>query len=663
MRRASYNRLPRLMLRLPVFLLCLGLSGAVAADETLRPQFRAALEAAEAGREVAESGALRGYVLYPYLQAARLRRALKTAPAEPADAAVAAFLQEQGDAPVTRPLRREWLLSLAQRQQWSTLLANDDGATSDDALRCNRFQAWLQTGGVDTGMREEMLAAWMTGQQLPQACVAPFRWLQEQGLLTPARLEQRARLALEAGNPDLTDWLLRGVPAERAAPLQRWARLLREPKAAIEALIATPAATVDWVPLEAAWAKLARKNVDDTAPLLNKLIDKRRLDARQAAELRRDLAMGYALDRRAEAIALFKLVPDELLDERSHEWRVRAALWQGDWELAAQWLHTMPPAQAAEPRWSYWRARAQDALGRRAQAEPIYATLMQENGYYAVLSAWRLQRKLLPQSQTLVTDEALQRELLTRPALQRARELFLIERPEWANAEWRLALQGADDVTRVQAARLASAWGWHVQTVGMLNQLNLTRDLSLLYPLAYSREIEQGARFAGIPGPWIYGVMRQESLFLPTAVSKSQALGLLQLLLPTAQQVARKWQRPPPTREDLFVPSINVPLGAAYLRDQTDRFGGRYILTLAAYNAGPNAVARWLPAQPRDADIWIENIPYNETRAYVQKILWHITADGWRSSGQPQDASPLLLPVGQPTAQAQACIAGKPECV
>ena len=74
-------------------------------------------------------------------------------------------------------------------------------------------------------------------------------------------------------------------------------------------------------------------------------------------------------------------------------------------------------------------------------------------------------------------------------------------------------------------------------------------------------------------------------------------------------------------------------------------------------------MARWLPREPKDADVWIENIPYNETRGYIQKILWHITADGWRSTGQPQDLSPLLLPVGQPTVQAQACIAGRPECV
>lgn len=654
------------MLRLPAFLLCLFLSGTVSAqtaNEVLRVEFRSALKTVEGGGEAAESPGLRNYILYPYLQAARLRQALKTRPGEALDAEIAGWLRANSALPAARALQRDWLGNLAQRQQWTTLLANSEPTASDDALRCHRYSAWLQTGGIEDSLRDEILGAWMTGQQLPQACVPPFQWLQQRGALTPERLEQRARLALEAGNTDLAEWLLRGVPAERAAPLKHWSRLLREPRPAIEALIASPEAKVEWAPLEAAWAKLARGKPDEIAPLLPKMIERRRIDARQIAELRRDLAMGYALDRRPEALSLYKLVPDDVLDDKGHEWRVRAALWQSQWELAAQWLHAMPPAQSAEPRWAYWRARTLEYMGRRAQAEPMFAVLMQENGYYGVLAAWRLQKKLVPQSQKLVEDTGIQQQLMAKPEMQRARELYLIERTDLANPEWRLALQGADELTRVQAARLASAWGWHIQSVGMLNQMNLTKDLTLLYPQAFTKEIEAGAKFAGIPGPWIYGVMRQESLFLPTAVSRSQALGLLQLLMPTAQQVARKWKQPAPTRESLFDPAINVPLGAAYLRDQTDRFGGRFILTLGAYNAGPNAVARWLPSEFKDADVWIENVPYNETRGYIQKIIWHITADAWLSTGQPQDASNLLLPVSAPPPAAAACLKGSPGCV
>jgi soluble lytic murein transglycosylase len=110
--------------------------------------------------------------------------------------------------------------------------------------------------------------------------------------------------------------------------------------------------------------------------------------------------------------------------------------------------------------------------------------------------------------------------------------------------------------------------------------------------------------------------------------------------------VARRNGRPAPTRSALFDPAVNVPLGAAELRAMLDRFDGVLPVALAAYNAGPNAAARWLPPSARDADVWIENIPYNETRTYVQRVLWHSVVFAWLASGEPQDTQSWLGPIG-----------------
>jgi soluble lytic murein transglycosylase len=97
----------------------------------------------------------------------------------------------------------------------------------------------------------------------------------------------------------------------------------------------------------------------------------------------------------------------------------------------------------------------------------------------------------------------------------------------------------------------------------------------------------------------------------------------------------------------LFDPSIAVPLGAAYLRELLDRYSGQLDLTLAAYNAGPVTVARWLPPTSMDADVWIENIPYAETRGYVQHILEHIVAFAYVSGAEPPRLD-TLMPVVEP---------------
>jgi soluble lytic murein transglycosylase len=136
---------------------------------------------------------------------------------------------------------------------------------------------------------------------------------------------------------------------------------------------------------------------------------------------------------------------------------------------------------------------------------------------------------------------------------------------------------------------------------------------------------------------------------------------LAQVLPGTARQIARAWQQPVPAAGELLDPAVNITLGAAHLRDLLNRYGQQTIVALAGYNAGERAVERWLPTEPIDADIWTENIPYNETREYVQRVLWHSVVFGWLSSGgeeRDRDAwfvqivqiAPLATPAGaQPT--------------
>jgi soluble lytic murein transglycosylase len=180
-------------------------------------------------------------------------------------------------------------------------------------------------------------------------------------------------------------------------------------------------------------------------------------------------------------------------------------------------------------------------------------------------------------------------------------------------------------------------------------------DYELLYPRPFGKQIRSATELTKVEPPLLYGVIRQESLFRTDAASAAGALGLAQLLPATARQVAREWQQPEPAAADLLDPAVNLTLGAARLRDLMNRFGQQTSVALAGYNAGERAVERWLPAEPIDADIWTENIPYNETRDYVQRVLWHSIVFGWlESDGAERNAwlaqvAPLPRPApGQP---------------
>jgi len=229
-----------------------------------------------------------------------------------------------------------------------------------------------------------------------------------------------------------------------------------------------------------------------------------------------------------------------------------------------------------------------------------------------------------------------------------------------AGIEWAVELASAKPATKIQAAHLASRWGWYAQTIATLAQAGEWDDVPLRYPRPYASIVADASKETQVPVDWIYGVMRQESLFRKDAVSRADARGLMQMQPATAVAVAHRWHLPPPSRDSLYDPPEAVRLGAMYVRELLDKYDGRLDHSLAAYNAGPAALARWLPANALDADIWIENIPYTETRGYVQHILEHIVAFATMRDAPPPRLSTLLPRIDPAGAAPTAPASGAP---
>ncbi|MGH8505434.1 MAG: transglycosylase SLT domain-containing protein [Stenotrophobium sp.] len=621
-----------------------------AADGTdmaaVRTQFRDAMTRAAAGETAqVDPESLRTYVLYPYLLAARLQRQLQSASGAATDAAVQAFLAQYPTLPIARDLRQGWLHNLAQREAWPEFLKAYSAEASDADLRCIQLLARIKTG-PDTSLRDDALKIWMTGQTLPPTCIPAFDWAAQQGWLTPELRAQRAQLAVDAGNAELTEFLAQSLPPEIATPLMRLAALQRSPSDELNRLLKHPHESIQPKALLATFTRVARSDPDAALKLYKPLLRSRQLHGDAAVPFTAALAVGLSLSRRPEALHYFRQVPDRLADDLVFEWRARAALWDGQWRLAQRWIAHMPKPLRTQDRWTYWYARALDKhKAGRAQAKKLFTTLSQGNSLFAPLAAWRLQQDYQPHPEPLTADDAVWKTLLSNEAVVRAHELHWVDQDDWAAAEWRQALSGQPREVRLQAGLMAASWNWPTQAISTLAGAASFNDFDAAYPLPFNAEVNAAAALSGLPPAWIYAVLRQESLYNPEARSRSNALGLLQLLLPTARAVASRWKRPIPTADDLFKPEINIPLGAAYLSELRKRFEGSYILALGAYNAGPGAVARWLPDQPQEADIWIENIPYNETRGYIQRILWHVSVFAWRETGKPQSLADLMRPV------------------
>jgi soluble lytic murein transglycosylase len=628
--------------------LAIGLSPAATADQdAVRREFVAAMQRIRLHQpDAPDSPDLEAFVIHDYLVAARYRRDLMQTPSDALDATIDAFIQSRTGQPVVRALRREWLVSLAERRRWDVFLARTLDVT-DPLLLCHRLSGRLATGDTE-GLGAATLARWSLPQRQPAECNDIFSWLHMQGLVTPALAESRARAALAADNPRLARESAADVPLGRSAPLLQWSDLLENPRAALTVLATHQALAVEPDALVAGFEKLSHSDAGAAWNLLPQLLARPGLTPAARSRLQRAAALGAAYDRDPRSLAAFDRIELDASDTLGLEWRVRAALWLGDYLRARTWIEHMPSPLAGLPRWRYWHARTVEATATFETAAPLYAEIAELRDYYGYLAADRLHRDYRLNARPSPDEMPLQAALAAEPGLQRAHELFLCDLADDAGVEWSAVLGTAASGLKVQAAHLASRWGWYAQAITTLAQAAEWDDVRMRYPRPYSEMVEEAGKLSGVPPDWILSVMRQESLFRKDAVSHADARGLMQMLPATAVAVARRSHLPVPLKDSLFEPAVAVPLGAAYLHELLDRQSGQLVLALAAYNAGPASVTRWLPSNSMAADIWIENIPYTETRNYVQHILEHVVAFAWAREAEIPRLEALAPPVKPP---------------
>lgn len=640
----------RLLLLALALLLPLAAGAAYAADAEVRAEFRAAFEAPGGGAASADSEALRAYPLYPWLQARRLRLQLSDANAA-LDSLIADFFDRHGSAPYTQPLRGAWWRSLAERERWADYMAALGSRPSSDALLCSWLQARMALDRME-GFVDDALVAWRRGRSMPEACNPAFDWLGSEGLLTEDVIVERLRLALDAGELDLARYLTEQLPETGQ---RSWinARLARAQRGRfLRRLIDSPDAPIPFVDLEAGLRAHARREPNDAAELLAALTEARDFPEDEAAALTRAVALAASWSREPVALELFESLSLEGHEPLHFSWHARAAMWARDWKALERVIAAMPASQAEDARWRYWAARARQLQGAEVEAAG-YEALAEDRSYHGFLAAERLGRAPALNHQPLKRDAEVQRQLARLSGVQRAREWHALEEDARASNELEWALGKLDDAGKVQAALMLADWGWHRLAISWLARVGEWDDLVLRFPTPYASAFEAAMADTTLSETWLRAIVRTESLYDPRAVSGAGARGLAQLMPATARRVASRRGLAVPDRSALFEADTNLALAAHFVEGLQERFEGRWIQTLAAYNAGPLRIPGWLPeGRALEADAWIENIPFNETRGYVQRALYHYLIIHWRATGEPGRILPLLE---EPVAPAGIC--------
>jgi soluble lytic murein transglycosylase len=616
----------------------LAVTAAFAADPGAdRSTLRQALEQAEKGPLSAWPAIerqYRGHALKPWLDYAALRRRLDSAKVEEVDE----FLTQNADMVFAPALRKAWLQTRIKQRDWQGFRALHRGE-DDPEMRCAALLAQFDQG-VDDDSLDAAVQVWMSAESLPSLCDAPFEALSKSGRITDTLRTQRIELALRAGNASLARFLARPLQDSERLRIEAYSDFLTVPDAKASAW---GSEAIAQQVVRDGLLRLARRDPTQAETLLDRLADPVGLTPAGRDAVRYAIALWSSANYAPEAAARLARVPDASYDDRLHEWRAREAMARSDWKTARMAILAMPDALGQQTRWRYFRARTEELMGLQSEARQLLAEVASESNYHGFLAADRLGWPYALCPLQLDSDATRRSRVGDVPGLKRALLLHRIGRHPWARMEWARVSPTLSAEERREAVRLAGEIGWHDRAVFSLTSGEDLQHYALRFPLSYGRTLRAEGKQYSLDPAWMAALIRAESAWMPDARSATDARGLMQLLPGTAAEVARKRGLPWAGGDSLYRPITNLKLGSAYLAAMRDRFDGHVALATAAYNAGPSPVLRWRNQRPLDPiDVWIETIPYFETREYVARILAFSVIYDWRLQGEARSLSSRL---------------------
>ena len=563
---------------------------------------------------------LQHHPLQPWLRYLEFRRNFGRHP----DREIKAFLATMPDTPMADIVRVLWLDRLARQHRWAdyiTVHASIRNGARDARRECHLARALLETGDYVAGFKAAA-RLWRVPRSQDKACDRAFALWAKRGGRTSEHLWDRIEVSLRRGNRGLAGYVARLLDRPERTVAEGWIRDYRRP-----ARIVSRAGRIGrepaWrQPVSVAIASIARRNPEAAARAWRKVSSEPgSIPAELDAFASWRIGLGFAQDHHiADAVEWVERVPDEYRSPRLLGVLALLAFAEGRWSDSLAALDTLPPESRSELRWQYWRARALAALGESDEA--LWVEIAAARDYYGFLAADRIDAPYrIRQHPARSSPESIAR-VAGSGGFRRAMEFHALGYRSWFNREWRHLVERLEDEDRAAAGELASREGWHFEAIRAAARAGALDRLDLRFPTAWKDEATDAAVRHDVDPALVLATIRMESAFRPRARSSAGALGLMQVMPATGRRIARAAGVKYAGKSTLLDPRKNIRLGAAYLRRVLDRLQDHPALASAAYNAGPHRSERWhAAAAEMEPDLWVEFIPYKETRQYVKRIL------------------------------------------
>ena len=558
---------------------------------------------------------LAAYPLLPYLEYAELTKDRDT-PLKEAD--VASFLDRHDGSGPAYLLRIRWLKQLAAEKNWNSYLKWYDESDTDISRKCHYLTALLRTGhgGKTLGDIDEI---WDYGRSRPDACDPVFSYWKQKKLLTRDRIWSRADKAMNLGQTGIATHLASYLSDSDAKRMKSFVKLRKSPAEHLDAVTGKH----PWRGQMVGYGlkRLAYQSPESALEKWKQLQKRLKFSPTERCTIEERLAEGLYREPGKNVYAFFKGTDTCISHEELHAWRVKAGLLREDWKQVKSWIDTMPSSQANEPEWRYWKARALEQQGNREAARQIYRDIADDRSFYAYLASDRLGEEYHFAHTPAPVRSGVRDRLENDPAMLRIRELDRLGRHTEMRREWNLLVQRLDDEQKIAAAAIFHDWDILDRAIFTLAKSGYWDDLEIRFPVKHRDLVGRYSKSRQLDASWAFGILRQESAFMRDANSSAGARGLMQLMPGTAKLVSKKFGLGSTASSELIKPDKNIALGTGYLRMMLDKFDNNLTLATASYNAGPGRAKRWQYEKPLPADIWVELIPFSETRGYVMNVM------------------------------------------
>ena len=559
-------------------------------------------------------------------------------------------------------MRNDWLLLLGQRRDWTSFSAEYPNFRMNDdrEVRCYALLVeHVKNPVMDPVLSNEVRTNWQAQRDAGDGCRAAAERLVGTQNLTPQDVWHKARLALEANRPAAARDAVQIIAPEAMGLV---AELNSNPaKFLTEKQLALRKVRKELITL--ALVKLAASDTDAaTAQMEGKWAVQLTAEERNWVWglIGKRVAMRMGTQPASDAMTYFaRISKDTDLTDDTLAWKARAALRAGsqpNWKQVLAAVNAMSDEASKDPTWRYWKARALLAAApgdaaERAEAQAMLQSIASVRGFYEQLALEDLGQKITVPPKPAPLSSAEKDSARLNPGLSRGVYAIAMGLRSEGVREWNYSTSlhqrgGMGERELLAAAQLACDRQIWDRCINTSERTATETDFEQRFPMPFREAVIKRSQAISLDPAYVYGLIRQESRFIMDARSGVGASGLMQVMPATARWTARKIGLEGFSPEQINDRDTNITIGTAYLKLALDDLNGSMPMAAAAYNAGPGRPRTWRNGPVLDAAIWAENVPFNETRDYVKKVLSNATNYAAILTGQPQSLKARLGRVG-----------------